>query len=253
MQLKSFEEKMSKEWAMLFKPFIESKEMNAIYAALKIHSKTNTIYPLSSDTFQAFKLVKPKDVKLIVIGEEPFCGMFHQTQLPQADGLCLSNGYAGKIIMPDLIAFLKSLSKYFDLPYEDYFKINNLSFLAEQGILLLNKSLTVNRNKIDSHKGLWDPFYKFFFEKIMKDLNNIPIIVLGENLIKISNYSAPIIELKSPSFYSDRDEDMLFPNKCLDEIDDYLREYKGVAIKWSHVVWKENKNNPLFSTHLLPF
>ena len=60
----SFKDKMG-AWALKFKPFIEGKEMWDIYQKLKADAATGTIVPKSSDTFRAFKLTDPRNVKVI--------------------------------------------------------------------------------------------------------------------------------------------------------------------------------------------
>ena len=74
MKIEAFKEKLGPEWAKLFEKFITSPDMDKIYERLRKDSANNKIYPASEDTFKAFKLVKPKDVRCIIIGQEPYAG-----------------------------------------------------------------------------------------------------------------------------------------------------------------------------------
>ena len=56
----------------------------------------------------------------------------------------------------------------------------DLSYLTDQGIMMLNASLTVEKNKAGSHKQLWKPFTDYIIEKIVNKYN-IPIVLLGKD------------------------------------------------------------------------
>lgn len=87
MKIEAFKEKLGPEWTKLFANFITSPDMDKIYERLRKDSANNKIYPESIDTFKAFKVVKPEDVRCIIIGQEPYAGQDYKTNIPQATGL----------------------------------------------------------------------------------------------------------------------------------------------------------------------
>lgn len=74
--------------------------------------------------------------------------------------------------------FLDGIAQEYSLNASDYLT-PSLEHLTEQGVLMLNRSLTVLKNKIGSHIGVWDDFMKYFFENVMREYPNVPIIILG--------------------------------------------------------------------------
>lgn len=237
MKFESFKEKLG-SWADSLRLFIESEQCNKIYAQLKKDSQKDTIFPTSEDTFRAFKLCDKSNLKLILYGMEPYSGVYHDNKKPQATGLCLdcSNGK----IQPSLEYFLKGISNEYNLPYTEYYKTNDLSYLAEQGILLVNRSLTVKKEKIGSHIGLWDEFWEFFLEKLQSEHPNTPILFLGKDASHLKKYvwelSNPIFELPHPSSAA-RTQSNWETKNIFSNINQYLRTHHDYAINWS---WKKH-------------
>src|SRR5690606_39000879 len=86
------------------------------------------------------------------------------------------------------------------LPYEDYFKTQDLSYLEEQGVILANRSLTVKYGKIGSHMGLWDDFWEFFFQELQSKCPNTPVLFLGKDATALKKY---IFEMANPTWTLD--------------------------------------------------
>ena len=108
-----------------------------------------TIYPHSSQWFRAFELTPLSDVKVVILGQDPYHGP------QQAHGLCFSV-QAGVAVPPSLVNIYKELAS--DVGAKPV-KHGHLEAWARQGVLLLNTSLTVEKGNAASHRGKgWEPF-----------------------------------------------------------------------------------------------
>lgn len=112
-------------------------------------SAHKTIYPHSSDWFRAFELTPLDQVKVVILGQDPYHGP------KQAHGLCFSVRPEVPV-PPSLVNIYKELAA--DLGVEPV-NHGNLVYWARQGVLLLNTSLTVERGNAGSHRGRgWETF-----------------------------------------------------------------------------------------------
>lgn len=107
-----------------------------------------TVYPPDADIFNAFKLTSPHNLKVVIIGQDPYHGE------NQAHGLCFSV-LKGNKIPPSLRNIYKELST--DIPNFESPEHGDLSHWAEQGVLLLNTVLSVEHAQAHSHKKVgWE-------------------------------------------------------------------------------------------------
>lgn len=187
-------------WADRIQPFFLNGGFDPIYEFLKKESKRGVgIAPSSENVFKAFTKTSIDDVKVIIVGMCPYHSFYNGQSI--ADGLAMSCSLTGKL--------QPSLDQFYDALEQDVGKglilgmIKNpdLSYLAEQGVLLLNAGLTVSKNKPGNHNYLWEPFMKYLFEEILVT-NGIPVILLGKEASKIKRYIMPftwIFELSHPA------------------------------------------------------
>ena len=111
--------------------------------------KQKSIYPPNNLIFEAFELTKFEDVKVVILGQDPYHG------IGQAHGLSFSVGYDIKI-PPSLKNIYKELYNDIGIEIPEH---GNLKKWANEGVLLLNSILTVEKGKPNSHsnKG-WEIF-----------------------------------------------------------------------------------------------
>lgn len=123
--------------------FIELKEF-------LVHEKEkNKVYPPGSQIFNAFNFTPFNDVKVVIIGQDPYHGK------GQAHGLCFSVPY-GIAPPPSLVNIFKEIKADLGFPIPSH---GNLENWAKQGVLLLNATLTVRANQAGSHQGKgWEKF-----------------------------------------------------------------------------------------------
>ena len=141
---------MHETWLELLKPEFEKPYMQNLRKFLiQEKRKEKRIYPSNQETFRALKLTGVDDVKVVILGQDPYHGR------NQANGLAFSVE-KGLQIPPSLKNIYKEIKE--DLGMEPP-KHGDLSFLAEQGVLLLNSVLTVNHGDPASHANHgWEEF-----------------------------------------------------------------------------------------------
>lgn len=140
--------------------------------------KNKNIYPNSEDVFRAFTLTKFNDLKVIILGQDPY----HVPKM--ADGLAFSSRL---IKTPKSLLNIKK-ELFDDLGYP-ITKNNSLELWASQGVLLLNTVLTVEENKAHSHKDMgWEEFTLNVFKEITKLEQPLVFILWGNHAIKYSKY-----------------------------------------------------------------
>lgn len=140
---------ISNDWADALQPEYRKPYYKDLYLRLNREFRDYEIYPPADDIFNAFHLTPLKDVRVVIIGQDPY----HNTG--QAHGLCFSVRQDVEI-PPSLVNIYKELHD--DLGC--YIPDNGcLTKWARQGVLLLNTVLTVRAHQPNSHKGIgWENF-----------------------------------------------------------------------------------------------
>jgi uracil-DNA glycosylase len=190
MKWESFAEQFDESWHEKIRPFIESEECDKIYAKLKSLGRRGVkIAPLSFQTFRAFRETPLYRLKVVMMGMAPYHTFMNG--LPVADGLLMGCSVTGKL-QPSLDQFYGALEReLYDGLQLNAPKHSDVSYLANQGVLMLNASLTVEKDKPGSHIPLWEPFIKYLFEEII-NVTGVPIIFLGKDAAKYQKYTAPM-------------------------------------------------------------
>ncbi|MGU5659371.1 uracil-DNA glycosylase [Aeromonas veronii] len=134
------------------------------------------IYPPATDVFNAFKLTELDQVKVVILGQDPYHGP------NQAHGLCFSV-LPGVRTPPSLVNIYKEMQR--DLPG---FVTPNHGFLeswAKQGVLLLNTVLTVQAGQAHSHAHLgWETFTDRVIEQINASCQGVVFLLWGAHAQK---------------------------------------------------------------------
>lgn len=131
---------------------------------------TQTCYPPGSQIFNAFDWCPFDNVKVVIIGQDPYHGP------GQANGLCFSVN-DGITHPPSLINIFKEISQDLGLPYP---VSGNLERWAKQGVLLLNATLTVRANQAASHQNKgWEQFTDAVISTISKNKKQVIFLLWG--------------------------------------------------------------------------
>ena len=187
--------------------------------------KDKTIFPEYDNIFRAFNLVNPKELKVVIIGQDPYHGP------KQANGLAFSVCDECKI-PPSLKNIFKELADDMGCAYPSN---GNLTQWAEQGVLLINAALTVIESKANSHKGEgWEIFTDSVISKISLERENIVFILWGavahKKEILIDHSKHFILKSAHPSPLSSYRG--FFGSKPFSRTNAYLSRYDKKTIDW---------------------
>ena len=182
-------------WDELLKDEFEKEYYLKIRGFLKKEYSSKTIYPSMYDIFNALKYTDYNDVKIVILGQDPYHGP------NQAHGLSFSVR-DGVTVPPSLKNIYKEMNSDVDFSIPDS---GNLTKWAENGILLLNTTLTVEAGKPNSHKDIG---WQVFTDRIIEVLNErekpmvfmlwganakskVPVITNGNHLILTAAHPSP--------------------------------------------------------------
>lgn len=164
--------KIEASWLELLESEFESEYFQQLRKFLKEEKETQTVYPPGSLIFNAFDHTPVYEVKVVVLGQDPYHGP------GQAHGLCFS--------VNDGIRFPPSLKNIFKELYSDIGmeepKSGNLTKWADQGVLLLNATLTVRARNAGSHQGKgWEQFTDAAILKLAEKRRNLVFLLWGRS------------------------------------------------------------------------
>jgi len=162
--------KINANWEVLLKDELEKPYFAELENFVTQAYKNGICYPPKEQIFSAFDLCLPDDLKIVIIGQDPYHGAH------QANGLCFS--------VNDSIAIPPSLRNIFKEIEQDLQttppKSGNLERWAKQGVLLLNTTLTVKANEAGSHqKKGWETFTDAVIKTISTHNNGVIFMLWG--------------------------------------------------------------------------
>lgn len=182
------------DWYDLLKDEFEKDYYKKLRTFLIEEYRHHTIYPNMYDIFNALNFTPYKDVKVVILGQDPYHGPH------QAHGLSFS-------VQPDVKIPPSLVNIYKELHADLGCYIPNNGYLkkwADQGVLLLNTSLTVRAGEANSHRNIgWGTFTDKIIELLNQRQNPIVFILWGNNAISkekfITNPQHYIIKSVHPS------------------------------------------------------
>ncbi len=140
---------IANDWLEPLKPEFSKQYYRELYQKVVEEYKTHLVFPPSDDIFNAFALTPLHEVKVVIIGQDPY------HNVGQAHGLCFS-------VRPDVEIPPSLVNIYKELHDDLGCYVPNNGYLvkwAKQGILLLNTVLTVRAHQANSHRGMgWEQF-----------------------------------------------------------------------------------------------
>lgn len=157
-------------WDSLLKEEYQKEYFKNLVTIIRKEYQTKIIFPPADEVFKAFKLTDYDDVKVVILGQDPY----HGTK--EAEGLSFSVK-KGVRKPPSLLNIFKELKE--DLGY-DIPESGSLENWAKEGVLLLNSILTVVKDHPLSHKEVgWEKFTDKVIEKINKKEQPVVFILWG--------------------------------------------------------------------------
>ena len=169
-------------WEILF----QQAEPELKYINSKIENPTiqYPYYPLKAEVFNAFYLTKPSDIKVIIIGQDPYPNI-GKLGLPQAMGLSFSVR-KGEPIPPSLRNIFAEIEK--TVPGFTKPNHGDLTYWAEQGVFLLNQALTLIPQQANSHATHWTGFLIKTINFIQSINNKVIFVLWGGEAKKLQRY-----------------------------------------------------------------
>ena len=157
-------------WKEALKEEFEKDYFGKLTDFVKAEYSTKQIFPAGSQIFNAFDQCPFNKVKVVIIGQDPYHGP------GQAHGLCFSVN-DGVAFPPSLLNIFKEIERDLGIPSP---KSGNLTRWAQQGVLLLNATLTVEAHKAGSHQGRgWETFTDAAIRKLASERQNIVFMLWG--------------------------------------------------------------------------
>lgn len=158
------------EWKKELSDEFQKPYFEALRIFLVDEKKQYQVYPPGPVIFEAFNSTPFSRVKVVILGQDPYHGP------GQAHGLCFSVP-DGVLFPPSLQNILKELETDLGIPYP---RSGNLTHWADQGVLLLNATLTVRANQAGSHQGKgWEQFTDAVIRKLSEKCSGLVFMLWG--------------------------------------------------------------------------
>ncbi len=247
MILEEIEKRLSQEWKDLLSPYLENggkENLKELDVCLK-NIGTENYYPCISKVFRPFtigKCKKPSEIKVVIIGQDPYedqtkatgLAFSHDKNLPKNDKYKDSVTNIFKAIQNDIGGTIPSTG--------------NLEYLAEQGVLLINRVFTYakkeprNERYREGMRCCWKQFSANLIRILAEENENIVFMLWGEDAKSIKAHincekHCPLYAWHPSNRNENKegkyaDENKLSNKKHFSQANCYLREHKREEIDW---------------------
>lgn len=186
---------LTNDWQEVLKDEFKKEYWSLLVDKVEDAYKTTTCYPAKENIFNAFNLCSFKDIRVVILGQDPYHGK------GQANGLCFS--YVGnEKLPPSLKNIYKEITANLEIEMPSNY--GDLSNWAKQGVLLLNTTLTVEESKPNSHQKLgWNLFTDAIIQKISKEKKDVVFLLWGgfaqKKEVLIDEYTHCVLTATHPS------------------------------------------------------
>lgn len=217
---------LGQEWAMKLKPVLKSEYMEKLMDFLQVEYALKDVRPHDKkEVFQAFRLTPYNDIKVVIIGQEPY-------HIGGASGLAYGDG-PSMFRSGTLCKIVDQVERiyYPDEVFTDF--DNSLEHWAKQGVLLLNTALTTRTGEPGSHRRPWQRF----IEGVLNEINDYKpgtiFILWGTDAQKLIPYISDknyVLKYEHPTKAVQSFKDWHCPN--FKEADQILMDLYGETIEW---------------------
>lgn len=211
-------------WNEILAPIKNTEYYQNLWQKVVEEYQTNQVFPPKEQIFRALELTDFEDVKVVIIGQDPYHNDF------QANGLCFSVSEQVKA-PPSLKNIFTELKD--DVGIERVSK--ELDDWAKQGVLMLNATLTVRAHSPNSHKDLgWEKFTDFIIKEVSDKKENVVFVLWGAFAQKkaelIDSARHFIVKSAHPSPFSVYRG--FYGSKPFSKINEYLASKNLKTISW---------------------
>ena len=217
---------ISSDWQAILQEEFNKPYFKELMQFVHQEYQQHTCYPKESEIFNAFNSCSFSNLKVVIIGQDPYHGV------GQANGLCFSVN-DGVAHPPSLKNIFKELQTDINKPIP---KSGNLIAWATQGVLLLNATLTVQAHQAGSHqKKGWEQFTDAVIKQISNKKENVIFLLWGgfakKKGAKIDKTKHTILTSGHPSPLS-ANRGYWFGNKHFSKTNKLLKSLGLVEIEW---------------------
>lgn len=214
------------DWESILKSEFNKPYFDELTEFVNAEYQENTCYPERTKIFAAFNHCHFNDLKVVIIGQDPYHGP------GQANGLCFSVN-PGMAHPPSLVNIFKEVNDDLGIPYP---VSGNLERWADQGVMLLNATLSVRANQAGSHqKRGWETFTDAVIRSISEQKENVVFLLWGGYAKKksklIDKSKHKILTSGHPSPLS-ANRGYWFGNKHFSACNTYLKEAGKEPVSW---------------------
>ena len=215
---------MNNKWKIVLKEILDSNYYKELMAKVNEEYSTKTIFPSKENIFNAFNITDYDDVKVVIMGQDPYHG--------EGEAMGLSFSVNNGIKLPP------SLKNIYKELFDDLgiTRISgDLTDWSKQGVLLLNSTLTVVKDTPGSHAKIgWQTFTDEVIKKVNEKTTPVVFILWGNYARSkkdlITNPIHLIIESNHPSPFSARKG--FFGSKPFSKTNEFLKKNNIEEIKW---------------------
>ncbi|MDD2657266.1 MAG: uracil-DNA glycosylase [Candidatus Pacebacteria bacterium] len=220
--------KIEPSWAEHLTGEFEKSYFEELTAFVKKEYQEGKVYPAPKNIFHAFDLCPFEKVKVVILGQDPYHGE------GQANGLAFAVDEGTKL-PPSLQNIFKEIQSDMAVPFVASAKKGDLTRWAEQGVLLLNATLTVRAHQAGSHqeKG-WEQFTDAVIKALSEEREHLVFMLWG-NYAKakgahIDRSKHLVLEAPHPSPFSAYSG--FFGSRHFSRANDYLLSHNSTPIDW---------------------
>jgi uracil-DNA glycosylase len=216
---------MTTDWNPLLRSEFEKPYWKQLQTFVDDERRRHTVYPSREDVFASLRTTSYADVKVLVLGQDPYHGP------GQAHGLCFSVQREVEP-PPSLVNIFKELRDDIGIPIPGH---GNLEAWARRGVLLLNTTLTVRAGQAASHQGKgWETFT----DQVIRVVNEKPFVVFvlwgahaRKKKVLIDTQRHVVVESAHPSPLSAHNG--FFGSRPFSKVNEALRNARLEEIDWS--------------------
>ena len=175
---------MKSQWVEALYPFFQTESFKKLSNKLAEDRKTTITYPAKENTFRVFNELDIDEIKVVWYGQDCYHGCYYDNR-PQAIGRAFALDVTGEMnIQPSLRNILKEMESDIGSTIGFDYSMNHL---VEQGVFLLNTSLTVTKGQPNSHSFYWKEFTKLVCETLNKK-DNLVHLMMGKDAQSLKKY-----------------------------------------------------------------
>ena len=206
---------------------IDKKELLDTTNKVMSIAKTKPICPDIPDIFRAFELCPYNNLKIVMLGKEPY------PQKGVATGVLFGNRADIKELNPSL-NIIKEAAINFEVPHSYINFDPTLESWAKQGVLMINSALTVEMNRIGSHVMVWRTFISCLLKQLSQKEPGLIYVLFGKQAQTFEPYINKqfntVIKIEHPAFFARTHTKM--PYELFTDLSKLTEEKYGVPIQW---------------------